>query len=376
MQPIIFDILLATALLSAVLVLTVQVPRLIAVIKKSRIDNAASKEIDYVSLPGISVIVYTHNSVSGLERLIPQLMRQDYPHDRYEVVVVNDGANPATESLLLLFEAQWPDLLRHTFTPADTRGISSKNLALMLGIKSAHFPVVLHTTSDVSIESDKWAACMAAPFANDRNTQIVIGSAVLNNGKNIRRRIHLMETAGYLASAIRHRPWRGDGANLAYTRQLFFDNKGFSSILNLRHGGGDDDAYISMVANSENTAVSIAHDAIVALMPDNHVIYWRNATRRRRWAWKQCKSRARRLQAFTSILLWVSLLSTLAAGAIGIPDPFKIIAPICVQLVLWTALALLWRKVSVALGDRPCSFSVPWILLLRPLRTIYHFRFV
>lgn len=376
MQPIFFDILLATALLSAVIVLLIEVPRLFAVIKKSNSDNAASQNIDYESLPGITVVVYTHNSVSGLERLIPQLMSQDYPRDRYEVVVVNDGANPATESLLLLLEAHWPQLLRHTFTPADTRGMSSKNLALMLGIKSARFPVVLHTTSDVSIESDKWAACMAAPFAKKQDTQIVIGGAVLESGKKLRRRIHLMETAGFLASAIRHKSWRGDGANLAYTRQLFFDNKGFSSILNLRHGGGDDDAYISEVSNSVNTEVCIARESIVALQPDDHVIYWRNAMRRRRWALKQCKPGARRIQAFTSTLLWLSLLTSLSAMAFAVETPLKIIAPLCVQLVLWTSLSVFWRKIAVVLGAKPCLFSVPWILLLRPLRTIYNLRFV
>ena len=245
----------------------------------------------------------------------------------------------------------------------------------MLGIKSARFPVVLHTTSDVSIESDKWAACMAAPFAADKATQIVIGCGILENGKKLRRRIHLMDTVNYLASAINRKPWRGDGANLAYTRQLFFDNKGFCSLLNLRHGGGDDDAYISQVADSGNTAVCIAREAIVAVEPDDHVIYWRNTTRRRRWAWNQCRSGARRLQSCTSVMLWLSLLSSLATVITGIGVPALIIAPLGLQLVLWLTLALLWRKVSLVLGASAFSFSVPWVLLLRPLRTIYHFRF-
>lgn len=166
------------AFASAIVVLTIQLPRLLRVIKKTKKDNLiAAENVGCDNLPGISVVVYTHNSTSGLEKIIPQLMSQKYPEDKYEVIVVNDGANQATESLLLLMESKWTGRLRHTFTPSGTRGISSKNLSLMLGVKSARFPVVLHTTSDVIIPTENWVFNMALPFCKNPNIQIVIGAA-------------------------------------------------------------------------------------------------------------------------------------------------------------------------------------------------------
>ncbi|MCM1021360.1 MAG: glycosyltransferase [Muribaculum sp.] len=369
------NILLAIAVISAVAALAIQVPRLYAILKQSQHDNSSSSAINYDSLPGVSVIVYTHNSTAGLERQIPQLMSQKYPDNKFEVIVVNDGANPTTESLLLMFESEWSNRLRHTFTPADTRGISSKNLALMLGIKSAQFPIILHTNSDTSINSDYWAANMVRPFADNPEVQVVLGCGVLAAGKTMRQRIYLMDTVNYLASAINGRPWRGDGSNLAYSRRLFFDNKGFSSLLNLRYGGGDDDAFISLVANAKNCSVSINRDAIVTIQPDDPVSHWRNMSRRRRWAARQCRNTARVMQAITSALLWVSLLTSLLSIPFMLQQPTMILAPVCVQLLLWTALSVLWRKVSIALGAPKFSFSVCPVMLLRPLRTIYHLIF-
>ncbi len=372
-MPLITYISLALALTSAVIVLIIQVPRLLRVIRKANCENA--QDYDFQALPGVSVIVYSHNNNVGLERLIPQLMAQKYPEGRFEVVVINDGANPATESLLLLLESSYPDRLRHTFTPADTRGLSSKNLALMLGIKSARNPVILHTTADVSIESENWAATVAAQFSRNNETEIVIGCGILTEGKLFRRRMHLIDTVNYLASAIAGKPWRGDGCCLAYTRKLFFDNKGFSSLLNLRNGGGDDDAYISAVANAENTAVCVARDGIVEISPDDVVSYWKNNARRRKWAWRQCRNSARRLQGGVSILTWLSLLSAIFAAITWNGDIVILSASIGSQLLMWIVLMCLWRRVSILLKAPKFLFSVPWVMLLRPLRTIYHFRF-
>ncbi len=363
------------AFASAIVVLTIQLPRLLRVIKKTKKDNLiAAENVGCDNLPGISVVVYTHNSTSGLEKIIPQLMSQKYPEDKYEVIVVNDGANQSTESLLLLMESKWTGRLRHTFTPSGTRGISSKNLSLMLGVKSARFPVVLHTTSDVIIPTENWVFNMALPFCKNPNIQIVIGAAILSKGKRSRRRMYFMDTVNYLASALSGKPWRGDGSNLAYTRNIFFENNGFCSLHNLRHGGGDDDAYISQIATAGNTAVCLAKDSIVRISPEDAGAYWLNMLRRRAWAKKQCRPYARRLQIWSSGMLWLSLLASVIAVADNYKDWTIIVLVSALQLVLWITLMLFWGKVSKVMTMDRLMLKVPGALLSQLIRTIYHFR--
>jgi hypothetical protein len=51
----------------------------------------------------------------------------------------------------------------------------------------------------------------------------------------------------------------GVGRNLSYKKEVFFKNKGFSSINHIP--GGDDDLFINKVATKDNTAIVIDSDA-------------------------------------------------------------------------------------------------------------------
>ncbi len=55
-------------------------------------------------------------------------------------------------------------------------------------------------------------------------------------------------------------PFMGVRRNLAYRKELFFKNRGFSGYLNLRDG--DDDLFINRVSNRENTRVEIDPESV------------------------------------------------------------------------------------------------------------------
>ena len=70
----------------------------------------------------------------------------------------------------------------------------------------------------------------------------------------------------------------GVGRNLAYRKNLFFENKGFSAINNIP--SGDDDLFINMVANPNNTAIVLDPDTFTLSMPK---LTWKD--------WKRQKTR-------------------------------------------------------------------------------------
>ncbi len=47
-----------------------------------------------------SIIVPTFQRPEGLRRCLAALLRMDYPADRYEVIVVDDGSDPPVEPLV------------------------------------------------------------------------------------------------------------------------------------------------------------------------------------------------------------------------------------------------------------------------------------
>ena len=64
---------------------------------------------------------------------------------------------------------------------------------------------------------------------------------------------------------IRDRPYIGIGRNLAYRKELFFQQKGFSKYLNLQRG--EDDLFINELATSSNTRVETDFNATTRIQP-------------------------------------------------------------------------------------------------------------
>jgi len=69
----------------------------------------------------------------------------------------------------------------------------------------------------------------------------------------------------YFSYALAGNTYMGVGRNLAYRKNLFFQNKGFSSINNIP--SGDDDLFINKVATKKNTAIVLDPDTFTFSKP-------------------------------------------------------------------------------------------------------------
>src|SRR5687768_5552472 len=68
-----------------------------------------------------------------------------------------------------------------------------------------------------------------------------------------------------MSYALAGKPYMGVGRNLAYRKNLFFLNKGFSSINNIP--SGDDDLFINKVATKNNTAIVVDKESFTVSEP-------------------------------------------------------------------------------------------------------------
>ena len=93
--------------------------------------------------------------------------------------------------------------------------------------------------------------------------QIVLGYGAYHKHPGLLNKLIRFETfhsaLQYFSFALAGMPYMGVGRNLSYKKELFFNNKGFSSIHHIP--GGDDDLFINMVATKKNTAIVIDKDA-------------------------------------------------------------------------------------------------------------------
>lgn len=242
--------------------------------KMHRLNKAVKKEkIPYNNeYPPISVIICARNESENLLRNLPSVLEQDYPN--FEVIVINDGSTDESEEVLSNFEKTYSNLY-HTFTPDGARYISRKKLALTVGIKASKYDWLMFTEANCQPSSKEWLKLMARNFSP--RTQIVLGYSGYEQGKGwLQRKIafsNLFLSMRYLGYALADKPYMGIGRNIAYRKELFFKNKGFSSHLNLQRG--DDDLFINEVATSINTKVELSADAITRMEPIDRYKIWK-----------------------------------------------------------------------------------------------------
>lgn len=135
-------------------------------------------------LPTVAVVVAARDEEAALGRCLDALLAQDYPADRIEVVVADDGSTDGTAEVVRARMPRLPDgapgrpeapRLRLVSVPEPTGRLRGKANALHTAIGTTTAEVVLVTDADCAVPP-RWARTKAAPFA-DPATGLVCGLA-------------------------------------------------------------------------------------------------------------------------------------------------------------------------------------------------------
>jgi len=270
-----FNIVEIILLASLGLFLIIQVIYYFSLYNQLHAHNKTANEGDMIyetDLPPVSVIISARNESENLQKNLPYVLEQDYPN--FEVIVINDGSTDESEDVLTIFEEKYTNLY-HTFTPDGARYISRKKLAITLGIKASKHNWLVFTDADCRPASNDWLKLMARNFSP--RTDIVLGYSGYEQEKGwFQRKVafsNLFMSMRYLGFALINKPYMAIGRNMAYRKELFFKNKGFSSHLNLQRG--DDDLFINEVATPFNTRVETSPNAVIRMEPAYSFKSWK-----------------------------------------------------------------------------------------------------
>lgn len=208
----------------------------------------------------VSVIIAARNEYKNLEKNLKAVLEQDYPV--FEVIVVNDCSWDESQKLLEYYQEVYPHL-KISQLKEQEKYPTGKKFALTIGIKAAQYDNLLFTDADCKPASNRWLALMAQKFTP--NKQIILGFSPYTAQGTFTNLIARFENAitgmFYFSAAIRLNPFMGVGRNLAYTKELFFKQKGFASHQHIM--SGDDDLFVNKAANNSNTAIQLDADSFV-----------------------------------------------------------------------------------------------------------------
>ena len=114
-------------------------------------------------LPSCTVIVPAYNEGAHVEQTIKSLLKSDYPADKFEIIVINDGSEDDT----------WEYIMRGVagadkrITPINLPANCGKKHALYVGSKKASGEIIVTVDSDSLVEEHTIRA-LVSPMKNPR----------------------------------------------------------------------------------------------------------------------------------------------------------------------------------------------------------------
>jgi len=243
----------------------------LAFFKKKKYDNSSP------NYEPVSVIVCAKDDYEYLVDLVPSILSQDYPE--FELVIVNDCSTDETTDYLKILTDKHPDINVVSLTQS-LNFFHGKKFPLSMGIKSAKHDLLLLTDADCIPENNQWIKGMVSAYK--KGTEVVLGYGPYFTRKGLLNKLIRFDTLytaiQYLSMALAKMPYMGVGRNLSYHRDLFYKNKGFTSHYTIP--SGDDDIFISQVANKRNTRIFIDPKCRVESEPKHTFSGWIHQKRR------------------------------------------------------------------------------------------------
>lgn len=360
--------LVGVGLVAALYLILVYRRRIVSVVRHhrqaSRLQEGDGKAF---MVPAMSVIVYCKDSARALERLLPEILNQnlDVP---FEVIVATDGRSEHAEDVVKLLSVDHKNL-RMTYVPDEAHALSRKKLAVTLGVKAARYDYVVLTDANAMVTSYDWLRLIGRHFAEGR--EVVIGTSFPSDAASLSgmtRFNMLADKVTYLSGAIAGNAYRGTECNMAFCRQLFFDNNGFTESVGLHNG--IDDIFLSAITRDGNYGVELSGQAQTGINPSTMGGSYRAERVRHAFTGRKLSKGSRRLMGIGSLCMWLWLGATVAAGVMLWPA----VLPMCVLLVagiVWISLvATAWVAVARVLHVPVRGWLMPWYLLMRPVTTI------
>jgi cellulose synthase/poly-beta-1,6-N-acetylglucosamine synthase-like glycosyltransferase len=312
----------------------------------------------------VSIIIPVRNESQNILHILNDLKKQDYPSHLLEVIIIDDHSTDDTAEQVRSYAMPNLKLIRLNEKEALN---SYKKKAISVAIKDSNAELIVTTDGDCRM-GEKWISTIVN-FYKTNDLKFISAPVSFHNEKNLFEKIQTIEfqyLIGVGAGSINNGfPNTCNGANLAYTRDVFNELDGFKGIDDI--ASGDDELFLHKVARKYPAQISFLkhRDAIVYTEAKRN--FKEFLQQRKRWASKSMKYTDKRIVMMVS-LIFLYNFSLPVNTILGFIDPafWKIL---CVQLIL-KVFADGFFIISTLRFFRKQSFAI-YIPIVMFLYTIY-----
>lgn len=186
------------------------------------------------SIP-MSIIVAVRNEEANIDELLISILKQDYPVEDYEIILVNDHSTDNTWPMAKKWADQHANI-QLAELPNQSKG---KKQAVALGVKLAKNDTVVLTDADCT-HPTSWLRSIALAY-KAKKAHMLIGPVMISPANTFFEKMQALEYASLTASSMGAcgvgLPFMASAANLSFNKSML----GFEQqMLNPKYASGDD----------------------------------------------------------------------------------------------------------------------------------------
>ncbi|MCF7792697.1 MAG: glycosyltransferase [Candidatus Cloacimonetes bacterium] len=233
----------------------------------------------------ISIIVAARNEAENLPKLLNRLTSQNYPTEKYEIIICDDRSDDNSTAIIKEFQSENPNLQLIQIKEEDPKILGKKG-AITTAVKASKYDILAFTDADCQ-PSVNWLQEINKHFPED--VDFVAGYSTIQHEnkffglmKNLERSAIFAVIAGAFGFN-----WgiTATAGNMAYRKKLFDEVNGFEGIGHIR--SGDDDLMLhKMWKFIRNLRFMFSTDSIVVTQGCADVQQQINQETRRGSKWK------------------------------------------------------------------------------------------
>lgn len=154
-------------------------------------------ELDDQEAPFVSIMVPAHNEGIVIVKTVEALLNFNYPHDRYEIIVINDNSSDNSAELLSQLQQQHSQRQFHVINTDHITGGKGKSNALNIGFQSAKGDVIAIYDADNTPEPNALRYLVAELQQNDEYGAVIGKFRTRNKDINLLTRFINIETLSF-----------------------------------------------------------------------------------------------------------------------------------------------------------------------------------
>jgi len=271
------------------------------------------------STTNFSIIVPFRNEADNLEELLQSFSDLDYPKDQFEIILINDFSSDNYKPIIEGFKDTFPNL---SCIDSEISDISPKKAALNLGISNAQYDWILTTDADCTVPKN-WLKAYNQKIKNDKPF-LIAGLVQFSDVKTFLDRFQTLDLLSLQATLLgtfgQQKPILCHGANLCYSKALFYELNGFKSHQNI--ASGDDVFLLESALKRHPDKVTVLNSLEASVTTHTEPIFKKLLSQRTRWAAKASAYKNAHIKTVGLIVFAMNLL-LIVLGVLSLLGLFK-----------------------------------------------------